>query len=125
MTSLNYFRNPSDWIQKDIEVFQSKHPTVNLEELLTNEDFLDYADGKEGKPLSEIYSGFLKFVGKYDSRAQDMAAQMLANKNSSPGALQNTQEAQSDFFTAEQVRKMTPSEVNKNYTKIRNSMAKW
>lgn len=114
-----------DWIKKDIESFQAKHPSVNLEELLANESFLDYADGKDGKPLSEIYSGFLKFVGNYEARAKDLAAQMLANQTASPGALQNTQEVQSDYFTSEQVRKMTPSEIKKNYEKIRKSMANW
>ena len=38
-----------DWIKKDIESFQSKHPSVNLEELLANESFRDYADGKIGR----------------------------------------------------------------------------
>ena len=59
------------------------------------------------------------------SPAFTIAAQKLANKNASPGSLHNINPAESDFFTADQVRAMSPEEVHKNYDKIRKSMEKW
>lgn len=48
----------------DIQDFAEKNPTVNIEALLDNKAFLDYADGKLlKKSLSEIFSGFEKLVG--------------------------------------------------------------
>lgn len=115
-----------EWYAKDREAFETEYPDVNLSELIRDEAFSDYADGKVGrKPLSEIYRGFLKFTGKYEGRAKDMAAQYIANQKASPGTLRDTQAPDSDFFTEEQVRKMSPSEVSKNYEKIRKSMKKW
>lgn len=116
----------AEWYAKDRESFAAEYPDVNLSELIRDEDFSDYADGKVGKrPLSEIYRGFLKMTGKYKSQAKDMAAQYIANKQASPGTLRDTQAPDSDFFTEEQVRKMTPREVAKNYEKIQKSMKKW
>lgn len=115
-----------EWYRKDNESFKAEYPDVEIADLIANEDFRDYAEGKVGrKPLSEIYRGFLKFTGKYDDRAKDMAAQYLANKQASPGALKDTQPTNSDYFTPEQVAKMSQTEVSKNYEKIRKSMEKW
>lgn len=114
------------WYKKDAESFRTAHPDVDLSSLLQDEGFRDYADGKIGrKPLSEIYNGFLKFKGNYESQAKDMAAQYIANRQASPGALRDTQAPDSDYFTEEQVRKMSRSEVAKNYEKIQKSMKKW
>ncbi len=115
-----------EWYRKDRESFEKEFPDVNVAELIADEDFREWSDGKIGtKPLTEIYRRFLGFKSRYDSRAKDLAAQYIANKGASPGALHDTQPASSDFFTADEVRKMTPEEVHKNYDKIRKSMEKW
>ena len=115
-----------EWFQHDREAFLERHPDVKLEELIADEQFRAYAEGKAGRvPLSEIYEGFVGMVGEYEERAKKMAAQLLANQNASPGSLRTSQHAQSDFFTRDEVRKMTPAEVRANYEKIRNSMMKW
>ncbi|MBO5969362.1 MAG: hypothetical protein J6S14_12780 [Clostridia bacterium] len=115
-----------EWYQKDREAFKTEYPDVDLSSLIADEDFCDYAEGKVGKkPLSEIYRGFLKFTGKYEDQAKEKAAQYIANRQASPGALGDTKTAESDYFTMEQVKKMSPAEVHKNYEKIRKSMQKW
>ena len=115
-----------EWYRNDRESFMQLHPDVDLDELVADEDFREYAEGKVGvKPLSEIYSGFMRFVEKYNEKAKVRAAQYLANKNASPGALHNTDSAESDFFTADQVRAMSQEEVRKNFEKIQSSMKKW
>lgn len=114
------------WFQNDRAVFLEQHPDVRLDELIADRQFRAYAMGKTGQmPLSEIYEGFVEMVGEYEENARKMAAQMLANQKASPGALSTSQSAESDFFTRDEVRKMTPAEVRVNYEKIRSSMTKW
>lgn len=113
-------------VREDIAAFKKAHPDVDTKELLNDEAFSDYADGKIGhKPLTEIYDGYQKLIGKTRQTEQEKAAQALANSKASPGSVQNNSTGETDFFTAEQVRKMTAAEVEKNYEKIMKSMAKW
>lgn len=115
-----------EWYTKDREAFAQKHPDVDLSELTNDEGFQSYAAGKVGTvPLTDIYEGYKKLVGQTEARARDVAAQALANRQASPGGLGESRTAESDFFTADEVRKMSPADVKKNYEKIRASMAKW
>lgn len=115
-----------DWYKKDYEDFVTKHPEANVQALIQNEQFQKFAAGKVGNlPLSEIYEGFIELISDYEKKAQQKAAQLLANQKASPGALSSTNTPDSGFFTKEQVQKMTPEEVHKNYDKIRASMTKW
>ena len=114
------------WFAKDREAFETKHPNVNLDDLIADEGFAKYAEGKVGvMPLADIYQGFNDLVGRYDDKAKAIAAQAVANRQASPGSVSTSGEAQSDFFTPEQVRKMSREDIRKNYEKIRASMAKW
>lgn len=116
----------AEWYKKDGESFRAEYPDVNLDELHSNPDFVDYAEGKIGsRPLSEIYKGYLKQEERIEKRAKDLAAQYIANQKASPGALHDTKAPDADFFTEEQVRRMSRSEVAKNYEKIQKSMKKW
>ena len=115
-----------EWFDADRAAFVDKFPEVDIEELIKNEQFAEYADGKVGvKPLSEIYEGYNRFLKKAQASADTKAAQALANSHASPGALSGSQTPDKDFFTAEQVRAMSREEVKKNYEKIKESMARW
>ena len=115
-----------DWYRKDFEAFCTKYPNVNPEAILSDARFRDYAEGKVGvKPLADIYTGYLQFVSDSERQAEEIAAQQLANRNASPGSLRTTHPPENDYFTPEDVRKMSPAEVKKNYEKIRKSMKKW
>lgn len=115
-----------EWYANDRDAFTKAHPNVNLSEILADEGFQAYADGKVGRvPLATIYEGYQKIVGRVDGKAKDLAAQAIANKQASPGSTAATGAAESDFFTQEQVRKMSKKEIHENYDKIRKSMSKW
>lgn len=121
----------AEWYRKDGEDFAKKYPDVNLEELAQDADFADYADGKVGrKPLAEIYGGYQKLKGGNadktvtDKTARGLAAQMIANRKASPGAL-NAEGGTEALFTREEVAKMSVSECYKNYDKIQKSMKHW
>lgn len=115
-----------EWFKKDREDFLTKHPDTSLEELVADKHFADYAEGKIGKkPLSEIYEGYLAHKKDLQDTADKRAAQAAANKKASPGGLAGTSGGENDFFTREQVKAMSQSEVKKNYDKIRRSMSHW
>lgn len=115
-----------EWYKKDFYEFSAKHPEVNIQALVSDSQFQKFAGGKVGKQsLSDIYDDFISFVDEYEKKAKQMAKQTFANKKASPGALSSTNPSDSGYFTKEQVQKMTPEEVHKNYDKIRASMPKW
>jgi hypothetical protein len=73
--------------EKDFKDFSTKYPNVNVKELLENEDFMDYAEGKLGNQnLSDIYSKFLGYKDRIKKEAKLMAKRMLAKKKSSVGS---------------------------------------
>lgn len=114
------------WYDKDRADFAEKHPDVDLNALIADEAFADYAGGKVGeKPLAEIYEGYLKMTARIEDAANRRAAQAVANAKASPGALTGAAQVEADFFTAEQVRAMTPEQVKKHYDSIMRSKSKW
>ena len=99
---------------------------MDLDALISDADFADYSRGKVGEvPLAEIYEGYLRMTARIEENAKRTAAQMVANGKASPGALTGAAQVESDFFTAEQVKAMTPEQIDANYAKIRRSMGQW
>lgn len=82
--------------KRDIEEFQAEYPDVNLQELLEDETFKDYLEGKT-KPLKEIYSSYLKMQNQFRKSAINIAKQTIANSNSSPGSLSSNSEIKINF----------------------------
>lgn len=114
------------WYEKDRADFVAKYPDVNLSALIDDADFADYSGGKVGEvPLAKIYEGYLRMTARIEENAKRTAAQMVANGKASPGALTGAAQVESDFFTRDQVKAMTAAQIDANYDKIRQSMAKW
>lgn len=115
-----------EWYDKDRADFAEKHPDVDLNALIADEVFADYAGGKVGeKPLAEIYEGYLKMTARIEDAANRKAAQAVANAKASPGALGTAGIAEDGFYTREQVKAMSFKEVQKNLPKIEESMKHW
>lgn len=113
------------WYADDRVQFEKQFPDVDVPRLIEDARFADYAEGKVGRrPLAAIYEGYLGLMEQSESNARQMAAQMLANRKASPGALSSS-EGQADYFSPSEVKKMSPSEVKRHYDVIRNSMSKW
>lgn len=114
------------WYRNDKAEFVSAYPDVNLEELIGNASFQDYADGKVGvKSLKSIYEGFLRFNSDAEKSARATAAQALANSKASPGSLSSSGNSDDGYFTREQVKAMSQAEVSRNFAKIKESMKRW
>lgn len=115
-----------DWYRKDYADFVTKHPGVDINALIQDKQFQTFAGGKVGTlPLSEIYEGYAELIAEFEKKSKQKAAQILANKKASPGALSSPNGNGESFFTKEQVQAMTQEEVHQNYDKIRASMRKW
>lgn len=113
------------WYRTDRDRFLQEFPDVNLEELIKDEHFQVFADGKVGNvPLVDIYRSYTALQKDFENRSEERAAQRLANKKASPGALRNGSTPDT-FYTRDQVRQMSQEEVHANYDKIRKSMEKW
>ncbi|MBE6585061.1 MAG: hypothetical protein E7645_00880 [Ruminococcaceae bacterium] len=130
-------REQADFFARDREAFMKAYPEIHLDSLIADADFADYAEGKVGKkPLAEIYAGYLKLSEKQGAKARESAraevsaaeqraAQALANAKATPGSAVGEGSAEPEYFTPEQVDKMTPAEIERNLDKIHKSMRRW
>jgi len=128
-------RQSAEWYQKDRVDFKEKYPDVDIKELISDEDFAYFAEGKVGKrPLAEIYERYLGTTGKkasaasdgeIEKKARESAAQMIANKKASVGALSGSGTTDPEFLSKEDVAKMSIAECEKNYDRIQKSMKHW
>ncbi len=115
--------------QAGLQEFQTKYKDVNVQELLADEDFLKFGkEALETVSLVKVYEAYLPIKNERDRIAaeQQKAAAMAANSSVAVGSVTSaTDPADSEFFTKEQVKQMSPAEIKKNYEKIRASQAKW
>lgn len=116
-----------EWIENDYKDFKSKHPEVNLEKLALDTAFMQFAEELVGKkPMAEIYDSYQDLVSKIRKEENNAAARQVANAKATPGSLTSSEtDSSNDFYSVEQVKKMSQEEVHKNYDKIMASMKKW
>jgi len=101
--------------RSDIEAFKTENPNIDIRELLQDEDFKDYADGKVGvKSLNQVYRGFIALQAKIAKKEQAKAAQTIANNNSTPGSARNNREDQEIDWGS-----MSSEEFERRYAEIR------
>lgn len=112
-------------IERDFEDFALIYPNISKKSLLESENLKIFAEGKESKPISVTYAKYRKFVDSIASEAVLQEKSRQANNNSATGPLASNQNTNAPYFTREQVKNMTPSEVKKNYEIIRKSQANW
>ena len=104
IANLQKAEEEKDWYVNDRRKFFEQHPEFSdkdLNNLLTNEQFLSYGDGKFGnKPLAEIYDNYQKVIMGFENKAKSMAEQLFVQKQSSPGSLTNSNAlAKHDYST--------------------------
>ena len=106
----------ADWYQSDSQAFKQEYPDVDREELFGREDFVDFAEGKIGQlPMAEIYRRYLKW--HTPPSARELARQ------ASPGALgQARPPMEGEFFTLNEIRKMTPADIDRQWDKVQRSL---
>lgn len=99
--------------KKDIEEFTEKYPNIDLSELLNDEDFKDYIDGKR-KPLVQLYENYKKLENKFRNNGIDIAKKTIANSNATPGSLNGGGEQTIDYAN------MSDAEFERILTGVKN-----
>ncbi len=116
-------------INEDISKFGEKYPDVAMSDVFDNKDFMDFAGELLGEvPLATLYGLYEKTSAYKEKKANEIEkkATQIANSQASVGSLASSGAGEDkDFFTKEQVEKMSPAEISKNYEKIRKSQEKW
>lgn len=88
------------WYENDTKDFLDKHSSEKLQELMKDEDFNLFAEGKIGKiPLSQIYDGYQKLINKYEKKSVETAKQIVANNSTTPGAMEEGEPQSLDWNT--------------------------
>lgn len=84
--------------RKDIEDFSKKYPDININQLLSDENFSDYMEGKT-KSLVDIYESYERFKNNFRNEAIENAKNTISNSKSSPGSLNGGTEIKYDYAT--------------------------
>lgn len=115
--------------QEGLKEFREKYPDVNVQELFADEDFLKFGKSAlEVVSLASVYEAYLPIKTEREriKAENEKAAALAANSQVAVGSVTSaTDPTDSEYFTPEQVRKMSKEEIHKNYDKIRASQARW
>ena len=108
------------------EDFNQLFPQRSLEKELENPDFQLFCRYKgKNTTYGECYKDFCSLVDSIERKTEKKVLSSLANKESSVGSLSSEEAARCDYFTKEQVLRMSSDQIKKNYNKIRESQQKW
>lgn len=112
---------------EDIANFQTQYPDVDLQALSGDADFNYFAAGHLGKePLVDVYARYMAFrnavAGKARDEFKDEQSKIAARDAAAVGSLGSAEQAESEFYTKEQMDKMSPSEMEKNWEKVQASV---
>lgn len=78
--------------------------------------------------LEMLGDGYAKLIASGVDALTAYYAVRSASESAAPpkmGDISSLGREQSDYFTLDEVRAMTPAEINKNYQKVRKSMSRW
>lgn len=112
--------------QKEIADFHKDYPDTDLQVLLNDPTFRENTKDIIGKvPLSVAMKIHLEREEMKKIKAQNDKDESDARRGSSSGSLgTNDGEGDDSFYTKEQLKKMTPDEINRNWAKVQRSYAK-
>ena len=98
------------------------YPSVDINELMQDELFVSFCDGKDGSvSLKSRYEQYKRFTEDFEKKS----SYRLAAARASVGSLADTSAFEEAYFTKEQVMAMSPEEIRKNYDAIRKSQNNW
>ena len=116
----------AEWFRKDADEFSKKYPDITIDQLKADSRFIKFSDGKIGNvPLTKIYEDYSDFMVDVDKSAKTNAQKIVAKAKATPGSLANkSHEDDADsYYSIDQIKKMSQSEVTKNYRKVEKSLA--
>lgn len=124
-TNFNAQKLTQEQLIEDAKLFRTTYPNVKISDLQSDSRFLKFSDGKlETQPLTKVYGDYLEFVKEFDAEVDKRARRLAAKAKSSPGAQETSATtAESEYFTLEQIKKMSQKEVSQNFEKVEKSIA--
>lgn len=112
-------------LKEDNLLFERLFPGVLRENVEKEETFKLFSRfAPKNTPFVSIYSDYLALVNRISDSAIKKYLVNEENKRSSAGSLASGSN-QSEFYSREQVLKMSREQIAKNYDKIRKSQEKW
>ncbi len=112
--------------EEDNLLFSRLFPGIDREKLEKDAKFKLFSDGKDKTTsFCALYADYLTFVQQI---RDEVTVRYIISKNnrlSSPGALSSPESNDGDYFSKEQVQKMTREQIARNYIKIRESQQNW
>ena len=120
----------NSWAKKDAEDFAKQNPSVNLKELFANETFQTIAEPllNNRVPMSQIYVLFKKTTANIDSVKEKAKSEIkaavsgkIANAQASAGSLKSEGDTKGALYTKEQLERMSPDEMERNWEKVERS----
>lgn len=103
-------------IEKQLNEFSDLFPEISVKSIPDEV----WEDVKRGNSLAASYSIYEKRITEAARRIE-----LINKKNAQASAGVAGKNTAQEFFSVDDVRKMSPSEVRANYAKIRRSMEKW
>ena len=124
-------RNKTYEEQLRIDSERTEHLANHPEDadLLENAQFKRFAEKLKGVPMTTIIDAY-RVADNTVEKQKEVAkavAQANANRKASPGSVKGTAEtvsANEGLYTLEQLKKMTPDEMERNWEKVEKSYAK-
>lgn len=116
ISELETQRDTQTRILEELSDFNALFPTVEMEDIPE----CVWESVKKGTPLIASYALYEKRLAAEEARIAKINA---ANALRSPGIA--GKDTASEYFTPDEVKKMSRSEVHANYSKIKESMKKW
>lgn len=112
--------------EQDLAKFAQIFPGVNINNIFNDQNFKLFAlKAGEKESICETYANYLDLVEKITRDAFIRAKVAESNKSVSVGPLSCSSATNNDFFTKDQVKKMSREQIARNYNAIRESQQKW
>ena len=118
-SELNAYKEASErqqFIAEQINEFNELFPEIAVRSLPDEV----WESVKKGNSLAAAYSVYERRVAEAARKIE-----LINQRNASAAAGAAGRSAPKEYFTADEVRKMSPAEVRANYAGIRRSMEKW
>lgn len=112
-------------IDRDYKDFSKIYPNISKSSLLQDDCLRSFAIGKEEQELTKVYKDYCSLVSLIEARVLKESMLRLSVENASVGALSGTKSSADGYFSKEQVQRMSPEEIRRNYNRIRESQQHW
>lgn len=124
-TNFNVSKLNEEQIKEDAVLFQKTYPNVKITDLQNDNRFIKFSEGKlDVLPLTKVYGDYLDFVKEIDAEVDKKARKLFAKAKSSPGPQETSSQTQdSEYYTIDQIKKMSQKEVSQNFEKVEKSLA--